>query len=905
MPQSPTQALSQAAETRRREMPASVALVILTGGIAAAIMHGPGPVGWSAVMALLLIFDTELYRRLDRGDVRVKGRVLAGLSAWSFASSAFYASLPVSLWLSGHPAGAAAAMVMWVAGVVRHFSPGASGALPIALAGAAPPALSLACAPFMIAFMTTAPDWDLAVIAAIGGLALMAYVTQARVSAESAERKLRDNARSEDLERTLASLVFEQGGLAAVLVDRQGRVVAMSKSMRDGLRVKDTNGKLEELIPWSPDKWRDTFKRALAGEHVKHDEDDAETGHGHRWFSWEARPWRDASGEICGVIAHGRGITQLVQAREAAAENEQRLMVALEASRSFVWEVDFKHQSISWQGDPKPVYGGSVSFEEFMANTAPFLHNDDRPALRAYFEAVAEGAEGSIEHRVLRDNGEVGWVGVWARRVTNSRGGIRKLIVLSTDITGRKRQEANFIAAMQRTEEALKAKRALFAEISPTAAVAEPVDEGAVNVAEMHERLERLIEEMDVRDAALAQTMMSLRVAREAADAANVSKSQFLASMSHELRTPLNAIIGYSEILREEAEDDGRASDIADIERVLSSARQLLHLINDILDLSKIEAGRMEVSAADFDVRGMIEDAAAIVRPTIEKNGNALRIEAAGPLGAAHSDSFKINQCLLNLLSNAAKFTRNGELIVRARRDVTAEGDWFEIAVIDTGIGMTEEQVARLFTAFVQAEATTARRFGGTGLGLAITRSMIELLGGVVSVKSAPGAGSTFTLRFPAIAPKNVTPSRVDIAAAAGQGRDRTVLVIDDEESARDLAGRSLMRLGFNIRTAATAAEGVALARTLRPNLIVLDINLPDTKGFAVLDELASEGIPIIVHSVNDERQRTLDAGACQHLVKPADRDVLAAAALRFARPPTPSSEPAAPAIAEPSKKSA
>jgi PAS domain S-box-containing protein len=680
----------------------------------------------------------------------------------------------------------------------------------------------------------------------------------------------------------------------------------MSKSMRDGLHVNEATGKLEDMIPWSPEKWRDSFKRALAGEHVKHEEDDAETGRGHRWFSWEARPWRDINGDICGVIAHGRGITQLVQAREAAAENEQRLKVALEAGSSFVWEVDFKNKSISFQGDPLPLYGSVITYQQFMDNTSPFLHDEDREVLDAYFKAVAEGRDvkGSVEHRVIKEDGEVRWAGVVARRINNSKGTIRKIIALSTDITERKRQEAQFIAAMRRADETLKAKRALFADIGDVAEV-EPIDEAAVHVAEMYERLDNLMAEMDARDVVLAETMASLRAAREAADAANVSKSQFLASMSHELRTPLNAIIGYSEILREEAEDDGRSSDIADIERILNSARQLLHLINDILDLSKIEAGRMEVSAAEFDVRAMIEDAAATVRPSIEKNGNALKVDVVGPLGAANTDAFKLNQCLLNLLSNAAKFTRNGVLTIHARRDVTAEGDWLELSVSDTGIGMTDEQVARLFTAFVQAETTTARRFGGTGLGLAITRSMIELLGGVVAVKSAPGKGSTFTLRLPAVAPANTAPARVDIAAAAGQGRDRTVLVIDDEESARDLAGRSLLRLGFHVRSAATGAEGIALARSLEPNLIVLDMNLPDVSGFDVLDALASSGIPIVVHSVNHERDRTLKAGACQHLVKPADRDVLAAAALRFARPSTKISEPAAPAKHEPAKKSA
>jgi len=906
---SPTQALSYAAETRRREMPASVALIILTGGIAAAIMHGPGPVGWAAVTSLLLIFDAELYRRLERAEVAVEGPVLAGLSIWAFASSAFYASLPIALWLSGHAAGAAAAIVMWVAGVVRHFSRGASGALGVALAGGAPPALALMAAPFLIAFMTTQPDWDLAVIAAIGGGALMAYVTFARVSAQNAENLLREKEVGEDVQRTLAQLVFEQGGVAAVLVDRSGRVLAMSKGMRDGLSVEGSTGKLEDLIPWSPAKWRDAFNRAMLGEHVKHEEDDAETARGHVWFSWEAHPWRAASGEICGVLAYGRGITQLVQAREAAAANEERLMVALEASGSFVWEVDFKNKSINWQGDPAPLYGGPITYQQFMENTSPFLHDEDRVALDIYFKAIVDGAHGSIEHRVVRDNGDVRWVCIWARRVNNSKGGLRKITVLSTDITERKRQEAEFIAAMQRTEAALKAKRALFADIGPTGEAGDPFDEAAVNVAQMHERLESLIEEMDARDVVLADTLGALRAAREAADAANVSKSQFLASMSHELRTPLNAIIGYSEILREEAEDDGRVSDIADIERVLSSARQLLHLINDILDLSKIEAGRMEVSATDFDVRAMIEDAAATLRPSVEKNGNSLKVEVVGPLGMGRTDSFKLNQCLLNLLSNAAKFTRNGELVVRARRDAMVEGDWIEISVSDTGIGMTEEQVARLFTAFVQAETTTARRFGGTGLGLAITRSMIELLGGVVSVKSQPGRGSTFTLRFPAVAPKNAATARIDIAAAAGKGGERVVLVIDDEESARDLAGRSLLRLGFTVRSAATGAEGLALAAALDPSLIVLDINLPDMKGFRVLEELAQDAstaaIPVIVHSVNDERQRTLNAGACEHLVKPADRDVLAAAALRFARAPTISSEPAVPAQSRPAKKSA
>ncbi|MGQ0532364.1 MAG: PAS domain-containing hybrid sensor histidine kinase/response regulator [Caulobacteraceae bacterium] len=882
-PKPPT-ALASAAETRRREMPASIALTILTGGIAAAIMGGPLPVGWAAVMALLLIFDTELYRRLDAAETKVEGRMLAGLAAWAAFSSAFYALLPITLWLHGEAAGAAAAVLLWVAGVVRHFSPGTSGALPIAIAGAAPPALSLLASPLLMAAMTTRPDWDLAFIAAVGGGALMAYVTQARVSAAEAERALDEARQNANQEHTLAQLVFDHGAIAAVLVDREGCVVAMSHAMRTGLGNHDVVGKrFEDLFGWAPDRWRDAMARALCGETVRYDEDEVRTAEGTRWYSWETRPWHNADGEICGVISHGANITALANVRAAAAANEARLKMALEAFGGVVWEIDFKDRVINWHGDPKPLYGGPIAFEQFVTNTTTVLHDEDKDVVAKYFDRIIKGEDvGCVEHRVLRGNDEEGWIEGWARRVLGRSGNVRKLIVLSRDITERKRQEAAFIAAMHRAEESLKSKRALFGE---DAAAAEAIDEAAVNVAEMYERLESLMAEMNARDVKLAETMASLRAAREAADAANVSKSQFLTSMSHELRTPLNAIIGYSEMLLEEAEADGRDTDIADIQRVLSAARQLLTLINDILDLSKIEAGRMDVAASEFEIATLIQEAVATVRPNLEKNGNALTLEIDESIGEACTDSFKLNQCLLNLLSNAAKFTHGGQITIRARR----AGNMIEISVVDTGIGMSEEQVARLFNAFVQADVLTARRYGGTGLGLALTRSIMQMLGGDVWVTSEQGKGSMFTLHFPAHLSAAPALARIDAQAAAGRGAARVVLLIDDEESARDLTGRSLTRLGFEVKCAVTGAEGLQLARVLRPSLILLDINLPDVSGWDLLAALAkgdAGGTPIIVHSIDDNRKRALSSGACEHLVKPADRDVLAAAALRFAHAP-------------------
>ncbi|MBL8546750.1 MAG: response regulator [Hyphomonadaceae bacterium] len=862
-------------------MPASIALTMLTGGIAAAIMGGPWPVAWSAVMAVLWILDTELYRRLDAADRKIEGRTMAGLCVWAAFSSGFYAVLPITLWLHGEAAGAAAAMLLWVAGVVRHFSPGASGALPIAASGAAPPALSLLAAPLMMAAISSQPDWDLAFIAAVGGGALMAYVTLARVSAANAERALIEVRTNATQEQILAELMLGQGATAAMLVDARGSIVAMSKAMSDAIRVQDPIGrKFEDIINWAPDRWRDAFARALSGEVVRFEEDETRVANGTRWYNWEARPWRNSDNEIVGVVSHGSDITQLVQARAAAAANERRLTQALKIAKSLVWEVDFKSRTINWHGDVEAIYNRAFTFDQFMESRTGFLHEEDRLALRDYFLNIGKGGGGCVEHRVMSEDGRVRWIEAWAQRVMGRSGGVRKIVVISKDITERKTQEAAFIAAMHRAEEGLKSRRALVGE---DAAVADAIDEAAVNVAEMYERLDSLMEEMNARDVKLAETLAHLRTAREDADAANVSKSQFLTSMSHELRTPLNAIIGYSEILMEEAEADGRDTDIADLQRVLSSARQLLHLINEILDLSKIEAGRMDISASEFDVGALVSEAVATVRPNVEKNGSKVKLELGADVGIACTDSFKLNQCLLNLLSNAAKFTKDGEITIRARRD----GGAIEVAVSDTGIGMSDEQVGRLFNAFVQADALTARRYGGTGLGLALTRRIMQLLGGDVTVTSAQGVGSTFTLRFPSQMNALPAPARIDANAAAGKGSQRLVLMIDDEESARDLTARSLIRLGFEVRTAATGAEGIEMARSLRPSLILLDINLPDVTGWDVLTVLNTGDagdIPVIIHSIDDNRQRALSSGACEHLVKPADRDVLAAAALRFAR---------------------
>ena len=263
------------------------------------------------------------------------------------------------------------------------------------------------------------------------------------------------------------------------------------------------------------------------------------------------------------------------------------------------------------------------------------------------------------------------------------------------------------------------------------------------------QRLRNILDEIERRDVELAQAFKELEAARQAAESANVAKSQFLATMSHELRTPLNAIIGYSEMLIETAEERGAEEERQDLGRVHAAAHRLLALINDVLDLSKIEAGAMTPNADAVDVDALIAETVATVTPAASANGSAIVVESEG-LGEANTDGFKLSQCLLNLTANAAKFTKDGQIKLRARRLNQAGRDWLEFCVIDTGIGISPEAQARLFQPFVQADASTTRAYGGTGLGLAITRRLARMLGGDVTVQSTLGQGSAFTLRIPA-----------------------------------------------------------------------------------------------------------------------------------------------------------
>jgi CheY-like chemotaxis protein/nitrogen-specific signal transduction histidine kinase len=391
-----------------------------------------------------------------------------------------------------------------------------------------------------------------------------------------------------------------------------------------------------------------------------------------------------------------------------------------------------------------------------------------------------------------------------------------------------------------------------------------------------------LLAEARAGEAELLAAKRSAERERLVAEEANRAKGLFLASMSHELRTPLNSIIGYSEIIEEDAAAAGQQQTVSDLKKIQLAARHLLRLINDVLDFSKLEAGKASLFVEKFDLRPMVRDAIETIRPLVQRQRNRLELVCDDQLGFMESDLTKLRQCLFNLMGNAAKFTEDGLVRLKVSRFQREDREWIEFQVSDTGIGMNEEQRSRLFAAFSQAEPSTQRYYGGTGLGLAITRQFCWLMGGDISAASVPGKGTTFTMRLPADCPQDETAPQAVIAPAVltTAAPARTVLVIDDDDASRDLMIRHLQREGFTAIAASSGAEGLRIAREIRPAAITLDVVMPQMDGWAVLTAIKADpelaSIPVIMLSMLDEKGMGYALGAADYLVKPVGRGELA-----------------------------
>ncbi|MGI3776041.1 MAG: response regulator [Janthinobacterium lividum] len=543
-----------------------------------------------------------------------------------------------------------------------------------------------------------------------------------------------------------------------------------------------------------------------------------------RWFLSRANPIRDAGGRILRWLGTNTDISDRRDQEAALRHSERRFRSLTEASAAIVWNTPASGEMQAGQthwarftGQDVSQYGGWGWLEA--------VHPDDRATTaQVWGEAVRDTRTYDVEHRVRRNDGEWRWMTARAVPVLDDGGALDGWVGTHTDITHRKRAEAE------------------------------------------------------------------LEAARDTAEAANRAKSQFIANMSHELRTPLSAVIGYSEMLEEEVEELGQVQLLGDLKKINSNARHLLSLISDVLDISKIEANRMTVFAETVVVSELVASVASTVDSLVAKKGNTLVVEAGEGLGTLHSDTVKIRQCLFNLLGNAAKFTEGGQITLAVRREhgggVEGERDWLSFAVRDSGIGMTTEQVGRLFQRFSQADESTTRQYGGTGLGLAITQGFARLLGGDVVVTSQPGHGSTFTLRVPSV--YREVEAAVE-AAAAGSDEPETadcVLVVDDDPATRDLLTRFLHREGFAVRSAGDGRSGLALARLLKPRVILLDVMMPQMDGWSVLSALKAEPelahTPVVMISFVNEPSLAASLGAEDFLAKPVQWDALKAVMERF-----------------------
>jgi PAS domain S-box-containing protein len=896
------QSVALSFETNKREFASDLAAPVFVGLLCTLWLPLIHTVAWALAYSAVLVLS-----RADQARWAVVGITPPqwAMCLHGAAVGGAYSILPWVLVL--HPSSAAnvVGMVMVYAGALRgaqNFGYGRWAGI-----ASTTPFLLPAVTPLGLGFINT-PTAETG-FAFLSCLSLFVYIAVMAAQQYELRAQLLDavedattRQRGLESEKRFAEQILNTPLVSLAVLDRDLRFKTISPRFAERMKIDAKAGlgqTMAEAMPWAPPSWPIAQRRALQGERSREEAEPYRRPDGSLgWANWECQPWRDETGAIAGVILCGLDVTAIMEARQSAERSAELLRLALQGARSAVFELDLVTPSVSYQSQTELVVGRPMTIADFDIDGSDTFFDADKAEIKDLFTRAIKGEITLSEHRIKRhgDHAEVYLRNTYSV-IKGASGRTERVVVMMTDITQQRQRETAVAAYLADAERVLDSRRALLAtvarelELPPTpdeeteTPRATAIGPGEERLDVMAAQLSRMLREIGARDAALKEMITALSEARHEAEASNASKSAFVANMSHELRTPLNAIIGYSEILMETAEADNRAEDMADLRRVLGAAKRLLALINEILDLSKIEAGRLELEKAQFDVADLVQSAAETVLPSAHANGDEVRVVIEEGIGSALGDGFRLSQCLLNLMSNAVKFTKDGTITVAARRERTPNGDWLVIGVSDTGIGISPQAQAKIFKPFTQADASTTRSFGGTGLGLTITKRLIEMMGGVIELESMPGEGSCFTLRVPANASEAHTASPVPAGRKATGGP--TILLIDPDPLASDLAARAFARLGFHCETQATRSDAEEALNQISPALVILDVCLTEgqSEGEALLQWLTEKGAaPVLVVSAAEDRQRFMALGACASLVKPVGREHLCAAALQYAK---------------------
>jgi PAS domain S-box-containing protein len=883
-------------------------LIALAGLTASVLMLAIWPVFWAAAIIGLDTLRVARYKALSNADV-VSSRDLTALGLFGAICQCSYLVLPIILTRSDDPIHVMIAIIMICGAALRQtheFAVSRGLGLCNWLPYVTLPSVSCMIAGF-------GQPFDIALVHFGVALALASFAFYCLIfwqSIELAEQKL-EAERAEALRQrdkaavdaALAMQLFESSVVIAALFDTDGRILAINDT---GLRATGKPREavigltMGELIADCPPVWLEASASALEGVPTRVQADRLVMGGLELVLDWDVRPWRKADGTIGGAAAYIHDVTKAHRAHEAERARTQRLDLALKASRAFIWEVDYATRTVDFDEAAVTFFGSEPVFEMFEPSSGLMVHPDDLESRdRQAALIAANGGYGRMEHRHVLADGSVRWVrSDVAPAAGQPLGWPTRFVMLTRDATEEMARQEELAAIMAKAELALIEKRNLLAELDTgdvgsaqhhDLRAGEPRSEPKGTTDKLFAQLDRILSEIDARDVQLASVAIQLRDARERAESASHAKSQFLANMSHELRTPLNAIIGYAEIIQEDLEPAGLAVSVSDAGKIRSSALHLLDLINEVLDLSKIEAGRMDICREPVDLAALASDIVAASRPLAQSNGNVITLEVGSVKTVTVSDPLRLRQCLLNLISNACKFTRNGSVTVKLERTAMAgTGDQLEIAVSDTGVGIAPEALTRLFKPFSQADETTTREYGGTGLGLAITRDMARLLGGDVAVTSRPGSGSTFVLCIPCVD----DDAAADASAGGASNKAGGVLMLGAPGADQQKAEGAACALGLNLTVTDSWHALAGLVRACKPGLILLDLDQPDLDCAGLVAAIRSDrdhdGIPLVAMSSNDDRAALIAAGAQEHLVKPCTEAALTAAFARLARHRTP-----------------